>query len=121
MEERPKIILPQDEFRRKALENKLKEYKIRLDKIREVYSFTRPQIIRRISIQSGGLGYKIDILEHLLEEKELDLQKFSLELGAKDEFFDEKNYKIATDIIDDYCRTGGQNLRGGTGLSVNLS
>ena len=121
MEERLKIILPQDESRRKALENKLQEYKIRLDKIREVYPTIPPQILRKISIQSGGLGYKIDIMENLLEEKELDTQKFSLELSAKDEFFDAENYTLATDIIDDYCRTGGQNLRGGTGLSVNLS
>ncbi|HEB47227.1 MAG TPA: hypothetical protein ENI22_02050 [Candidatus Pacearchaeota archaeon] len=116
MEESPKIVLPEDELGRRTLKNKLDEYKGRLEEIINQNLNMHPELIRKISVKSGGLGYRIDILESLLKNRELDTYQFSLELNKKDGFFDAESYNTAAAIIDDYCKTGGKNVKGGTGL-----
>lgn len=116
MEESPKIVLPEDELGRRTLKDKLEEYRGRLEEIGKQNPCMHPELIRKISVKSGGLGYRIDILESLFKDGELDAYQFSLELNKRDGFFDAENYNIAAAIIDDYCKTGGKNVTGGTGL-----
>lgn len=116
MEESPKIVLPEDELGRRTLKDKLEEYRGRLEEIKKQNPYMHPELIRRISGRGRGLGYRIDILESLLEHGELDTHQFSLELKKRDGFFDVENYNTAVAIIDDYCKTGGKNITGGTGL-----
>lgn len=116
VDEAPIITLPDEESRKRSLFYKLREYKNRLDLIKNRNPYAHSGMIRKISIENGGLGYKIDILERLLEKGELDAHTFSLELSERDGFFDVNKYDLAAGIIDDYCRTGGKNLCRGTGL-----
>ncbi len=116
MEESPKIVLPEDELGRRTLKDKLQEYRGRLEEIKKQNPNMHPELIRRISVVGGGLGYRIDILESLLRDGELDAHQFSLELNRRDGFLDVGGYNTAAAIVDDYCRTGGKNVKGGTGL-----
>ena len=113
MKEIPMIVLPQDESRRRALEAKLEEYRRRQEERRNQDTFIHPKLFNMT--YSHGL-YKLEILERLLRDGELDTARFSLELNKRYDFLDADSYRSALSAIDDYCRTGGVHTKGGTGL-----
>ena len=80
MEESPTIVLPNDELRRMALENKLEEYKERLEMKQTQNPYMHPELF--VKINSREL-YKHDILERLLKDGEVNTHEFSLELDNK--------------------------------------
>ena len=106
-----KIVLPQDQSTRKALEDKLKEYKGRIE---EKYSHLDPESMSAVT----SSGYKIAVLEELFKKGEVDCLKFSLELKEREGFFNSIKYDKAVFVINDYCATGGSNVFGGTGFPL---
>ena len=102
-----RIELPRDETRVAQLREKLAEYKKR----RELYEAHGNQMA------VVNVRMKIAILELLLEygwvETDTIREQFQGELGAD---FDPRHFANASETIQDYCRTGGANVFGGTGL-----
>jgi hypothetical protein len=66
---------------------------------------------------SFRLASKIEILERLVEQGEVDTAALEQELRAKyPEEFNERHYRSAVGVIRDYIATGGKRVFGGTGL-----
>lgn len=59
---------------------------------------------------------KLAVLTELLLEKEVDTYELSLELVKEIPSLNLEYYNRACGVINDYCKTGGSNCRGGTGL-----
>ena len=98
--ESPILRLAED---RSLLEEKLKEYKGRIDQ------YIAPE--RQI-----GTIYKIEILKALLEHGEVNTYDLSRKLHDRFGVLDVEKFNNACGVIDDYIKTGGKNLSGGTGL-----
>jgi len=98
------IVLTEDETRKKQLQNKLKEYKGRMD----------PH--RAPELQMGTIC-KIAVLERLLRDRRVNTWDFSKEMvDIYGSGFRMREFNVACAVMEDYCKTGGANLSGGTGL-----
>ncbi len=118
-EESPKIELPKDFERIEKLEIKLEEYKRRLqDKKAKIKD--SPELEWKAPEQVfpmlAGTIYKIAIGEKLLSEGEVKTYELSQELSKKYGTFVPRAFNKACTVIEDYCKTGGKNVRGGTGF-----
>lgn len=111
MEQSPIIELPKDEARVSLLDSKLIEYIERLRKLREENPYKPPESLIFIDLE-----YKIAILGSLLENGSVNTHNISRELNKKFNGFDKARFENACMVIDDYCKTGGEQTRGGTGL-----
>ncbi len=87
MGENPKIILPQNESVKKALEKKLEEYKERTKKIEGEEPYMHPGLIMRTNQNYTDSLYKIAITEKLLKEGIVDTRNLSIELNKLHDFF----------------------------------
>ena len=57
------------------------------------------------------------LLENLLEQKEITTYKVGKKLKKElKDYFSEGTFGFACAVIEDYCKTGGKNNLGGTGL-----
>ena len=102
--ESPVIELPDDETHKQQLRDKLEEYRGRL----------RPY--RAPELQMSTIC-KIAVVERLLKDGRVVTWDLSRELATTyGSGFDGNDFRSACGVIEDYCKTGGQNLRGGTGL-----
>jgi len=106
------INLPQNKNIKNALERKLSEYKGRLSKFEEV-----PLTENSDEVQTDSV-YKIAIIEELFKEGKVDYAEMQNCLKEKYGFLTYR-YNEAFCVIDDYCKTGGQNTFGGTGFPLN--
>ena len=109
MKKSPEIKLPDDPRIRERLEVKLAEYRGRLSRLDD--GFRDPALL-----QSTDAGYKVAILERLLQDGVVHTWEFSRELEAKYGIVKPYNFNNAAAVIDDYCRTGGKNTSGGSGF-----
>lgn len=110
-----KIILPQNEEIRRALEDKLAEYMGRLEIIRANNPGISSSRINRMT----STGYKAAIAQRLLETGEVDAEEFLAELRGREEgTVDLDNYDNAIFVIGDYCENQGENVYSGTGFPV---
>ena len=116
--ESPKLILPEDEKKVNQLRRKLIEYATRVEyykkSLEKENPFMHPELIESLYKQSSEYS-KLAVLSELLLNRKLDTYIFSLEL-QKEKAFNIKNYNNACGVIDDYCKTGGENCWSGTGL-----
>ena len=100
------------------LEKKALEYMRRIRDERFDMAFQAPEL-RLNPVYSASNRYKADILTHLLTDGELDTQKLYDELESRG-LFPDSNYSAAyiqaVAVIEDYIKTGGENVRGGTGF-----
>ena len=102
--ESPVIVLPEDEARKQQLRDKLEEYKDRL------HPYRAPEL------QMSTIC-KIAVVKRLLKDGRVVTWDLSRELATTyGSGFDVNDFSNACGVIEDYCKTGGQNLRGGTGL-----
>ena len=108
-EDGPKLTMPKDPALVTKLEDKLLDYRTRLDTLREENPFKAPESFT-------DTNYKIAVLERLLAEGEVDTQQLSRELNEKYGGLDVKVFNNACAVINDYTETGGDSVRGGTGL-----
>ena len=112
--ESPKIELPRNFETIERLQNKLKDYKQRLEsKKAKVDPYKAPEQTFRVF---AGTKYKIAVVEKLLLEGDVDTHQLSLELGEKDGQFDKQAFENACSVIKDYVATGGKGVTGGTGF-----
>ncbi|TSA43748.1 hypothetical protein D4R49_02360 [bacterium] len=101
-----KIILPDDLERTNRLRSKLEEYKERLKGMRHL----APE-------ELTDTVYKIDVLEPLLDKREIDVSNLEEEFRSKyGDSFDSPAFINAVAVIDDYSKNEGRNVKGGTGL-----
>jgi len=100
------------------LEKKALEYMRRIRDERFDMAFQAPEL-RLNPVYSASNRYKAAILTHLLTDGELDTQKLYDELDQRG-LFPDSNYSAAyiqaVAVIEDYIKTGGENVRGGTGF-----
>lgn len=100
----PVILLSHDKQRVELLKKKLEEYRTRSN------PFAPPES------QMDNL-MKIDVLGLLLTEGRVDTWDFSRKLAERyGTSYDPRAYGNACAVIEDYCKTGGANTFGGTGL-----
>lgn len=100
-----KIVLPKDETRLQQLRDKYAEYRARIDPNRDPKD------------QMGALC-KRTVLANLLSEGEVETDEIRERMRkVHGDTFDERAFANACGVIDDYCRTGGAHIRGGTGFS----
>lgn len=107
-ESKNSIELPKDEVVVQKLRDKLAEYNERLMK-----SFKAPEA-------EMDTVCKIEVLKTLLEEGVVDIP--ALEHKMEEEYgtgFSERAFMNACGVIEDYTKTGGAHLYGGTGLEGN--
>lgn len=108
--ESPKIEFPEDIAVVRALQNKLTEYKERLEKQIKDNPYKAPEVF-------ADTKYKITILEELLTKGEVDGEKlFKKITNTSKEVFNFDAYHEAYKVIEDYAKTGGKEIAGGTGL-----
>jgi len=101
-------VLLEDETRRKQLEDKLAEYRQRA--MHKDVVFLAPE-------QKQGILCKIEVLAELLRKGKVQTREFGRQLAKKyGSGFDFRACNTAFGVIDDYCKTGGANVVGGTGL-----
>ena len=109
--EGPRISLPEDPKMVQQLEDKLQEYHYRLDLLEQDYPNHTPE-----QIVHTDVGYKVMILESVLEKGSIDAWDLCENFRKGTSYFDIVKFTNAVSVIDDYCKTGGQNTYGGTGL-----
>lgn len=110
--ESPKIEFPEDMAIVRALQNKLTEYKERLEKQTKDNPYKAPEVF-------ADTKYKITILEELLTKGEVDGEKlFKKITNTGKEAFNFDAYNEAYKVIEDYAKTGGKGVVGGTGLKL---
>lgn len=102
--ESPILTLPEGAFRRQQLLYKLEEYKRRLC----------PSLASKSQMATIC---KIAVLERLLNCPEVNTWELSIEMAdTYGSDFSVYHFNKACAVIDDYGKTGGQNVCGGTSL-----
>ena len=61
--------------------------------------------------------YKLEILQSVLAGGEVNTFSLSRELLARDGYVSARDFNKAAGVINAYCKNGGTDLKGGTGLS----
>ena len=62
--------------------------------------------------------YKVTVLKRLLQDGQVNTYELSLEMAkVHGSSFDVDVFDNACSVIEDYCKTGGANAHGGTGLT----
>lgn len=100
------IVLPTDETRKQQLRDKLVEYKKRM------VPYRAPEMQMNTICRTT-------VLEQLLCDSRVNTWELSQKMAETyGSGFDVNAFNEACGVIEDYCKTGGRNLRGGTGLRV---
>ncbi len=108
MVKKRKIILPEKPEVLNRLQKKVSEYQNRLMKKN---SSDNPA-----ALYSTLTGYKAVIAKRLIQRGQVDTYVLSKELQEEYGFIDFRAFNDAAGVIEDYCRTGGKNVRKGTGF-----
>ncbi len=102
--ESPVIVLPENEERKLQLRAKLVEYRSRMQ------SHQAPEM------QMDAIC-KATVLRRLLRDGRVNTWELSLEMAETyGSGFSVNVFNNACSVIEDYCKTGGKNVRGGKGL-----
>ena len=99
MPERTRILLPHNAMRREQLRLQLEKYRSRDADA----SFQAPEL------RFWEL-YKLEVLTRLLEDGVVDTYELAAELTDQYGCLDGDGFQNACEVIDDYCKTGGQNV-----------
>lgn len=99
----------------KQLRKKLEEYEARQEK----YAFIHPDrwgVAQKDNAYKKN-AYKKAVLERVLRDRRIETWTISREMAATyEQNFDCDIFNNACGVIKDYCETGGQKVRRGTGL-----
>lgn len=107
-----KIEFPNDIKIVRSLQNKLAEYRERLQRKITENPNKPPEAF-------ADTTYKIKILEELLLNGEVNGEKLFKKITTdSNEAFDFEAFGNAYGVIEDYAKTGGKNTTGGTGLKI---
>ena len=106
-----KLILPDNPKVKDRLKRKIKEYYQRMKRLKSESSFTNPEMV-----YTTLTGYKALIAQRLTLCGEVDTEALSRELREEYGFVNYEDFNNAIGVIEDYCKTGGQNCCQGTGF-----
>lgn len=106
-----KIFLPQNRNARARLEKKLDEYEKRVAQLKEACPYENKDIT-----YNSFNGYKALLTRRLCQRGEVQSLELAQELKEEFGSLDPDSYNNAVRVIYDYCRTGGKNVRKGTGF-----
>jgi len=106
-----KIELPQDQEIRSKLRKKLIEYEKRVIRLKKRSDFSNPDLA-----YNSLPGYKALIVRHLFHNKEVQTDQMVRELQEEFGKLDPDMFNRAAHVISDYCRTGGKNVKKGSGF-----
>ena len=98
---------------RELLRRKLEEYKERLKSptVPLGVAYRAPE-----ALFDFDTVYKIAVTEALVNTGEVSTYDLSHKLKTKYGFFDSEAFNNACGVVEDYIKTGGKGVRGGTGL-----
>lgn len=108
MVKKRKIILPDQPEVLSRLQKKISEYQNRL---MQKNGSEHPE-----ALYSTLTGYKAVIAQRLTQRGQVDTYALSKELQEEYGYVDSLAFNNAAGVIEDYCRTGGKNVRKGTGF-----
>lgn len=107
-----KIKFPEDISTIKALQAKLTEYKERLATQVMDNPYKAPELF-------ADANYKIAVMENILLNGGANINLLPELLKTRDGFFDADIFRNACEVIEDYIKTGGREVFGGTGLKLD--
>ena len=112
------IILPDDEALIELLTQKMQDYLSRFDENESIPNdrFKAPEQKTAAKKIIADAKYKIAIIKELLAKKKVTFKKLVSQFQEQDKEFVASELYNAFGVIDDYCKTGGKNVSGGTGL-----
>ena len=113
-QESPKIEFPKDIEIVERMQEKLKDYKQRLES--EKSKIGPHKAPEQVFSTLADTKYKITVLEKLLLEGSVDTHQLSRELDEKDGQLDQQAFENACAVIEDYATTGGKRVVGGSGF-----
>ncbi len=105
------IALPDDSEIKKKLQKKMHEYRKRVSKLKKKSKYSNPDLV-----YATITGYKLIIAQRLTRYGRVDTGDLTQELREEYGFIDENAFNNAAGVIADYCKTGGKNVRNGTGF-----
>jgi len=105
-----KIILPQSSTIQNKLKNKLSEYEKRVSKLKKIY-------INNPDLSYNSIpGIKALITKRLYQRGEVETKAIAKEITEEYGKLDHEEFNVAASVINDYCNTGGENTKKGTGF-----
>lgn len=105
-----RIVLPNDDAIRDKLQKKIREYEKRVLKLKE-----KCHLNPELSYKSIP-GFKALIARRLYQRGELETREMARELTEEYGRLDPEQFNVAASVIHDYCSTGGQKVKKGTGF-----
>jgi hypothetical protein len=105
------IRLPDDPLIKIRLKKKLTEYEKRLEKLKQECKHNNPELAF-----NSSPGYKAQIVRRLITVGEVKTPEMAKEIKEEFGTLDFDMFNNAAKVIYDYCRTGGKNVRSGTGF-----
>ncbi|RJP46561.1 MAG: hypothetical protein C4548_02445 [Desulfobacteraceae bacterium] len=105
------IRLPDDPLIKTRLKKKLSEYEKRLEKLKKDCKHNNPDLAC-----NSSPGYKAQIVRRLITVGEVKTPDMAKEIKEEFGTIDFDKFNNAAKVIFDYCRTGGQNVKSGSGF-----
>ncbi len=106
-----KIIMPENQRLKARLEKKMLEYEDRVARLKRRRKYDCPDIA-----YNSFNGYKAMIARRLYKCGEVQSLELARELTEEFGRLDTEMFNNAVQVIYDYCRTGGKNVKHGTGF-----
>ena len=106
-----KIIMPDNPEVKSRLRKKFTEYTHRVQRIKNECTHGNPELC-----YNSMPGYKALIIKRLFSMGEVDTMRIAFEI--KEEFgrLNPTMFNSAARVIQDYCSTGGRNVKNGSGF-----
>ena len=105
------IRLPGDPEIKNKLKKKLFDYERRIQKIKQEHKHDNP-----VLALNSSPGYKAEIVRRLITVGEVKTSEMAKEIKEEIGTLDVELYNNAAKVIYDYCRTGGKNVKSGSGF-----
>lgn len=105
------IRMPDDPQIKNKLKKKLFDYEKRIQKLREKCKHNNPELAC-----NSSPGYKAQIVRRLITVGEVRTSEMVKEIKEEFGTLDCDMFNNAAKVIYDYCRTGGKNVKSGSGF-----
>ena len=105
------IRLPNNPEIKNKLKKKLFDYERRIQKIKQEQKHNNPELAL-----NSSPGYKAEIVRRLITVGEVRTPEMAKEIKEEFGTLDYDLFNNAVKVIYDYCRTGGKNVKNGSGF-----
>jgi hypothetical protein len=106
-----KIVLPRSAAIQNKLKKKLSEYEQRVAKLKKKLYTSNPELS-----YNSLPGLKALITKRLYQRGEVETRELAKEITEEYGKLDSEEFIVAASVIQDYCITGGVNVKKGTGF-----